>query len=135
MSNTPGRQQSKRPRLSGNADKKSIETVFLIAICHHFGDKWQWKTLFLSIFDPRLSIVDNVFHCRPTRCKQTVVWTHSFLKWNGFTHSAVCSSGMECVHTAICSSITFKPDLCPKVFFCNFSHKHPPLFMLYSPGL
>ena len=38
--------------------------MFLIAICRSFGDKWQSKTLFLSIFDPRSSIVDNVFDCR-----------------------------------------------------------------------
>ena len=30
---TPGRRQSKTPILSGNIDQKSIETVFLIAIC------------------------------------------------------------------------------------------------------
>ena len=28
------------------------------------GDKWQSKTLFLSIFDPRSSIVDIGFNCR-----------------------------------------------------------------------
>ena len=27
------------------------------------GDKWQLKTLFLSVFDPRLSIVKSVFDC------------------------------------------------------------------------
>ena len=27
------------------------------------GDKWQLKTLFLSVFDPRLSIVESVFDC------------------------------------------------------------------------
>ena len=32
-----------------NVDKKSLETVFWIAICR--GDKWQLKTLFLAIFD------------------------------------------------------------------------------------
>ena len=37
-------------------DKKSIETVFSI--------QWQSKTLFLSFFDPRSSIIDNVFNCR-----------------------------------------------------------------------
>ena len=36
-----------------------------IAICRPTGDKWQSKTLFLSIFDPRSSIVDDVFDCRP----------------------------------------------------------------------
>ena len=61
--NTPGRWQSKTPILSRNVDQKSIETVFLIAICRHTGDKWQSKTLFLSIFSPRSSIVDSVFDC------------------------------------------------------------------------
>ena len=61
---TPGRRQSKTPTLSRNVDQKSIETVFSIAICRHTGDKWQSKTLFLSIFDPRSSIVDNVFYYR-----------------------------------------------------------------------
>ena len=30
------------------ADQKSLETVFLIVICRHLGDKWQSKTLFLT---------------------------------------------------------------------------------------
>ena len=61
---TPGRRQSKTPILSRNVDKKSLETEFSIAICRHIGDKWQSKTLFLSSFDPRSSIVDSVFICR-----------------------------------------------------------------------
>ena len=52
------------PILSRNVDKKSIETVFSIAICRHTGDKWESKTLFLSVFDPRSSIIDNVFNHR-----------------------------------------------------------------------
>ena len=36
---------------------KSLEIVFLIAICRQSGDKWQLKTLFLTIFDLRSSIV------------------------------------------------------------------------------
>ena len=52
------------PILSRNVDQKSIETVFLIAICRPTSDKWQSKTLLLSIFDPRLSIVDYIFDCR-----------------------------------------------------------------------
>ena len=52
------------PILSRNVDKNLLETKFLIAICRHTGDKWQSKTLFLSIFDPRLSIVDSIFDCR-----------------------------------------------------------------------
>ena len=57
---TPGRRQSKTPILSRNVDQKSIETLFSIAICRPTGDKWQSKTLFLSIFDPRSSIVGDV---------------------------------------------------------------------------
>ena len=40
-----------------NIDQKSLETEFLIAICRQLGDKWESKTLFLTIFDLRLSIV------------------------------------------------------------------------------
>ena len=50
--------------LSTNVDKKnSLETEFWIAICRQTGDKWQLKTLFLVIFDPRLSIVKSIFDC------------------------------------------------------------------------
>ena len=34
-----------------NANQKSLETVFLNAICRQPGDKWQSKTLFLKILD------------------------------------------------------------------------------------
>ena len=61
MYHTPGRRQSKTPILSRNVDQKSLETECSIAICR---DKWQSKTLFLSNFDPRSSIVDSVFECR-----------------------------------------------------------------------
>ena len=47
----------KRYQQSTNADQKSIETVFWIAICRQWGDKWQSKTLFLLILDLRSSIV------------------------------------------------------------------------------
>ena len=40
------------------ADKKSLETVFLIVICRQSGDKWQSKTLFLTIFDS--TFVDSI---------------------------------------------------------------------------
>ena len=42
-----------------NADQKSLETEFLIAICR----KWQSKTLFLVIFDPHLLMVKSVYDC------------------------------------------------------------------------
>ena len=47
-----------------NVDKKSLETEVSIAICRLNGDKWQSKTLFLAIYDPRWSIVSSVFDCR-----------------------------------------------------------------------
>ena len=52
------------PILWRSVDQKSIEIVFLIAICRPTGNKRQLKTLFLSIFDPRSSIVGYVFYCR-----------------------------------------------------------------------
>ena len=61
---TPGRRQSKTSILSTNVNKNSLKTEFLIAICRLTGDKWQSKTLFLAIFDPRSSIVKSVFDCR-----------------------------------------------------------------------
>ena len=50
--------------LSTNVDQKTLETEFLIAICRPTSDKWQSKTLFLAIFDPRSSIVKSVFEFR-----------------------------------------------------------------------
>ena len=47
----------KRYQQSTNAEHKSIETVFSIPFCRECGDKWQSKTLFLTIFDLRSSIV------------------------------------------------------------------------------
>ena len=47
----------KRYQQSTNGEQKSIETVFLIAICRQCGDKWQSKTLFLTIFYLPSSIV------------------------------------------------------------------------------
>ena len=61
---TPYRQRSKTLILSTNVDQKSLETEFSVAICHPNGDRWQSKTLFLAISDPRSSIVKRVFDCR-----------------------------------------------------------------------
>ena len=55
--NSPGRWQSKTLIVLTNVDKKS-------SICRQIGDKLQSNTLFLSIFDPRSSIVKSVFDCR-----------------------------------------------------------------------
>ena len=54
---TLGRRQLKTLSTIDKRGSKLIETVFLIAICHHTGDKWQSITLFLSIFYLRSSIV------------------------------------------------------------------------------
>ena len=45
----------KRSEQSMNAVHKSLETVFLIAICRQSGDKRQSETLFLMILDQRSS--------------------------------------------------------------------------------
>ena len=47
----------KRYQQSTNADQKSLETVFSIAICRQRGDQWQSKALFLTIFELPSSIV------------------------------------------------------------------------------
>ena len=62
---TPDRRQSKTLILSTNVhvDQKSLETEFSIVICRRNADKWQPKTLFLAIFDPRSSIVKSVLDC------------------------------------------------------------------------
>ena len=47
----------------GEQRSKYLEPEFLIANRGPNGDKWQFKTLFLSAFDPRLLIVMSVFKC------------------------------------------------------------------------
>ena len=44
--------------------KSSLETGFLIVICHQIDDKWQIETLFLAIFDLGSLIVKSVYDCR-----------------------------------------------------------------------
>ena len=127
---TPGRRQSKTPKLSRNADQKSIETVFSIVICRHIGDKWQSKTLFPSIFDPRSSIADSVFDCRLPgvclphpdpysvfRCHRNQpdnshTWTH--LKYQHIGHlwsKGWCHSLFEQQHNCpFCHRLSFQVD-------------------------
>ena len=50
--------------LSKKVDQISLETYFSIAVCCLPGDKWQSKTLFLAICEPRSSIVQSVFDRR-----------------------------------------------------------------------
>ena len=49
--------------LSTNVDQKSLETEFSIAICCQSGNKWQLKTLFLTIFELCLSIIYSILDC------------------------------------------------------------------------
>ena len=55
--NTPDRRNPKHSKQSMNADQKSLETVFLIAICRQSGNIWLSGLLFLTIFDLILAIV------------------------------------------------------------------------------
>ena len=64
----------KRNQQWTNACQKSIETVFLIAICRQGGDKWQSKTLFLLIFYLRSLIVFWRFRLPPTQCVYISDW-------------------------------------------------------------
>ena len=56
-----------------NVDQKSLETEFSIVICRPTGDKWQSKTLFLSIFDPRFFDCEERFRLPPTRCEPFIL--------------------------------------------------------------
>ena len=47
--------------ISTNVDPGSLETELSPAICRLTGDKWQSKTQFPAICDPRSSIVESVF--------------------------------------------------------------------------
>ena len=58
---TPDRLQSKTPYQLTNADPKSLETVFSIAIYRKSGEKWQSKTPFLTIFLSTFVDSFNVF--------------------------------------------------------------------------
>ena len=70
---TPDRRQSKTLTISTNVDQKSSETEFLIVICRPIGDKWQLKTLFLTIY-PRSSIVKSIFDCRLFRAVYILIY-------------------------------------------------------------
>ena len=50
--------------LSTKVDPRSLETELSTAVCRQTGDKWQLKTQFPAICDPRSSIVQSVFDCR-----------------------------------------------------------------------
>ena len=47
-----------------NVYQTLLEAAYSIDICRPTEDKLQWKALFLTIFDLRLSIVKSVFDCR-----------------------------------------------------------------------
>ena len=61
---TLGRRQSKPSKPATNGAKKIIRNRVFDCHLTLMGDKWQLKTLFLAIFDQRLSIVKSVFNFR-----------------------------------------------------------------------
>ena len=65
--------------ISMNLYENSLEIELSIANCRPTGDKWQSKTLFLSIFNPRSSIVKSVYDCRLSGV--VTLWKHESLIW------------------------------------------------------
>ena len=73
--NIPDRRQWKTLfKQSTNIDQSSLETVFSIAIWCQLDDKWQSKTLFLTIFDLRSSIVLTFLIAPYTVCFRNMWW-------------------------------------------------------------
>ena len=50
-------------RIGGNRKRRSKIIRNRVFDCHLSTDKWQSKTLFISIFDPRSMIVKRGFDC------------------------------------------------------------------------
>ena len=71
---TSDRRQSKTLIISTNVSQKSLETEFSNAICCSTVDKWQTKTLFLAILEPRSSIVKSIFECRLSGVLFPILW-------------------------------------------------------------
>ena len=147
---TPGRRQSKTSILSTNVDKKSLETEFLIVICRLTGDKWQSETLFLSIFDPLLSIVKSVFRLPPTRCVLFVciLFLLAFRFWVDFFFIFIFYNFFRDHCVQLRSAVGSKPDCryrncefdpSPVPFFSgdwswNNLYGHSPLFRRFKKG-
>ena len=60
-------------------NQKSLETVFLTAIFHQLGDKWQSKTLFLTMFDLPTSIVITFSIAAYSVCKNYFPFPSDFV--------------------------------------------------------
>ena len=71
----------KRSSQSTNADITSIETVFSSVICRPIGDKWQSKTLFLTIFDLRSSMVLTFSIAAYPVCLR-IAWKRQLNQWS-----------------------------------------------------
>ena len=85
---TSDRRQSKMLLTIDERGPKSLETVFSIVIGRQFGDKWQSKTLFLTIFDLRSSIV-LAYPITAYRCD---VWIIIVLAWSAWGAEGPCST-------------------------------------------
>ena len=72
---------------------KSLKTECSIAICRPTGDKWQSKTLFLAIFNPRSMIVKERFRLPPIRYDIGMMPQILNHQCNLFAPSEYCSCG------------------------------------------
>ena len=68
---TPHMRQSKTLLTIDECGSKIARNSVSIAICRQSGDKWQLKTLFLTIFDLRSSMYSR-FRLPPIRCDAEV---------------------------------------------------------------
>ena len=66
---TPGRRQLKILLTIDERRSEIHRNSIFDCICCQSGDKWQSKTLFLTIFDLGSSIVLTFFHLPPTQCE------------------------------------------------------------------
>ena len=75
--------------LSTNVDQRSLETELSTTFCRQTGDKWQSKTLFPAICDPRSSIVQSVFDC-PVRYDNGAYFRLIEIVWS-FLHKTLAT--------------------------------------------
>ena len=123
---TSYRRQSKTLILLTRVDKKSLETEFSIVICRQTGDKWQSKTLLLSIF---LSVfVNNVksdFDCGLSRVLTVITLVNVCLKNYRIRSflSLWLALGDLCKHLGKDSS-TDLPDRYSNLFLNAYINRH-----------
>ena len=77
--------------------------MFLIAICRQLGDKWQSKTLFLSIFDLYSSLELTFSNAAyPVWAQKGIIWNSHFY-WGYIWQSYVLAlKACPCMNSKIC---------------------------------